>query len=49
MSKSIDLISSDRNIPERWVMNYAPFLRYRHKFSKSRSLNIRYNGRSSQP
>lgn len=49
MSKSEDLINSDRNIPERWVMNYAPFLRYRHRFSKTRSLNIRYNGRSSQP
>ncbi|MBD5256390.1 MAG: outer membrane beta-barrel protein [Bacteroides sp.] len=49
MSKSIDLINSDRNIPERWVLNYAPFVNYRHRFSKTRSLNIRYNGRSSQP
>ena len=49
MSKSIDLINTDRNIPERWVMNYAPFVNYRHRFSKSRSLNLRYNGRSSQP
>ncbi|MCI9607538.1 MAG: outer membrane beta-barrel protein [Muribaculaceae bacterium] len=49
MSKSIDLINSDRNIPSRWVLNYAPFVNYRHKFSKTRSLNFRYNGRSSQP
>lgn len=49
MSKSMDLINSERNIPERWVMNFAPFVNYRHKFSKTRSLNFRYNGRSSQP
>ena len=49
MSKSIDLINSDRNIDSRWVVNVAPFLRYRHKFSQSRSLNIHYRGRSSQP
>lgn len=49
MSKSIDLINDARNIPERWVLNFAPFVNYRHKFSKSRSLNVRYNGRSSQP
>ena len=49
MSKSIDLINSDKNIPERWVMNFAPYARYRHKFSKSRSLTFRYNGRTSQP
>ncbi|MDE6652417.1 MAG: outer membrane beta-barrel protein [Paramuribaculum sp.] len=49
MSKSIDLINSERNIPERWVLNFAPFVNYRQRFSKTRSLNIRYNGRSSQP
>ena len=49
MSKSIDLINEERNIPERWVMNYAPFVNYRHRFNKTRSLYLRYNGRSSQP
>lgn len=49
MSKSIDLINSDRDIDSRWVVNVAPFLRYRHRFSKTRSLNIHYRGRSSQP
>lgn len=48
MTKSIDLINSARNI-SRSVFNYAPFLRYRLKMSKSRSLNAFYNGRSSQP
>ena len=48
-SKSIDLINSDRNVPQRSVFNFAPFVNYRHRFSKSRSLNFRYNGRSSQP
>lgn len=49
MSKSLDLINSAKNIPERWVWNYAPYLRYNWKISKTRSMNIDYNGRSSQP
>lgn len=49
MSRSEDLVIADRTIPTRWVLNFAPFVRYRHKFSKQRSLNINYNGRSSQP
>ena len=49
MSKSEDLIISERNIPARWVWNVAPYLRYRHKFSKTASLNANYHGRSSQP
>ncbi len=49
MSKSEDLINSARNIDERWVWNFAPFLRYRYRMGKSRSINVRYNGRSSQP
>lgn len=49
MSKSKDLINSKRNIDTRWVLNVAPYLRYRLKFSKSRSLHLNYFGRSSQP
>lgn len=49
MQKSANLIDFNKNIPERWVWNVAPFLRYRLKMSKSRSLNMNYNGRSSQP
>ncbi len=48
-SKSIDLINSARNIPERWVWNYAPYMRYRWKKSKTQALNLDYMGRSSQP
>jgi len=48
-SKSDNLINSDKNIPERWVWNYAPYLRYRWRQTKTRSLNIDYMGRSSQP
>lgn len=48
MSKSIYLDNSDKNI-DRWVWNYAPFLRYRYKFSKRRSIQLNYRGRSSQP
>lgn len=47
-STSIDLINSARNI-SRSVFNYAPYLRYRWKPSKTRSLNVDYMGRSSQP
>ncbi len=49
MSKSTDLINSDRNIDTRWVWNYAPYMRMRYKFSKYRSLQANYRGRSSQP
>ena len=49
MSKSTDLINSDRNIDTRWVWNYAPYLRLRYKFSKQRSFQANYRGRSSQP
>ena len=49
MSRSIDLINPARNIPTRWVWNYAPYLRLRRKMSRTRSLNMFYNGRSSQP
>ncbi len=48
-SKSTDLINSERNIPRRNVLNYAPYLRYRWKPSKSQGLNVDYMGRSSQP
>ena len=48
-SKSINLIDHSKDIPRRSVFNYAPFLRYRMRFSKSRSLTLDYNGRSSQP
>lgn len=48
-SKSIDRIMSERNIPKRNVLNFAPFFRLRYKFSKNRSLNVNYNARSSEP
>ena len=48
-SKSINLIDHNKDIPRRNVFNYAPFLRYRARFSKSRSLTLDYNGRTSQP
>ena len=49
MQKSKNLSNEDKNIPETWVWNVAPFVRYRLKMSKSRSLNLNYQGRSSQP
>lgn len=47
-SKSIDLINHDRDIT-RHVLNFAPYLRFRRKFTKTRSLTLNYRGRSSQP
>ncbi|MBR5332540.1 MAG: TonB-dependent receptor [Muribaculaceae bacterium] len=49
MQKSENLSNPDKTIPESWVWNVAPFVRYRLKMSKSRSLNVNYMGRSSQP
>ncbi len=49
MSKSTNLINDAKTIPERWVWNYAPFLRYRLRMGKQRSLMLNYMGRSSQP
>lgn len=47
-SMSVDLINHDRDI-SRSVFNIAPFLRYRLKLSKVRSLSADYRGRSNQP
>ena len=49
MSKSTNLSHNERSIPERWVWNFAPFLRFRYKFSKTTSMMMFYRGRSSQP
>lgn len=47
-STSTDFINSARNI-SRSVLNYAPYMRYRWKPTKTQALNIDYMGRSSQP
>lgn len=49
MSKSKDLINSARDIPTRWVVNVAPYVRFRYKFTKQRNLSIDYRARQSQP
>lgn len=49
MSRSLNITNPDKTIPTRWVMNYAPFVRFRYKFDRQTSLNAFYNGRSSQP
>ena len=49
MSKSTDLINSERNIPTRWAWAVAPFARFRYKFTKTRNIAIDYRMRSSQP
>lgn len=49
MSKSDDVLNDLRSIPERWVWNVAPFVRFKYKMSKTRSADFNYMGRSSQP
>ena len=49
MSSGAELTGSKASIPEKWYWNYAPFLRYRYKWTGMRSLQIMYNGRSSTP
>lgn len=49
MSSGAELTGSKASIPEKWYWNYAPFLRYRYKWTDMRSLQIMYNGRSSTP
>lgn len=48
-SKSDNLTHPEKTIENRWVWNVAPFVRYKMKFGKQRSLDINYRGRSSQP
>jgi hypothetical protein len=48
MTKSDNLINSAKDI-SRWVWNIAPYMRYRQKFSKTRSLTIDYRSRTSSP
>ena len=49
MSNSIDMINDAESIPERWVWNFAPFLRMRYRLDKQGSVSLHYVGRSSQP
>lgn len=49
MNKSDIIAGNGKSIPERWVWNYAPFLRFRYKIDRRSSANLDYNGRSSQP
>lgn len=49
MMRSHDLINSERDIATRWQWNFAPYLRYRYRLGKNRSLNIDYRSRATQP
>lgn len=48
-SASRDLMISERSVDGRWVWNFAPYLRFRYKFTKSMNLQADYNGRPSLP
>lgn len=48
-SRSDNLIHPERNVPMRKVWNFAPYLRFRYKFSKQTSLMLRYRARTSEP
>ena len=47
-STSIDLIDANRNL-SRTTFNVAPYVRFRYKASKTRSMNLDYRGNASQP
>lgn len=49
MSKSTDLINSERDIAERWAWSVAPYARFRYKFTETRNINFRYFMRAQQP
>ena len=49
MNRSHNLINERKSIPERWVWNYAPFLRYRYRMDRRSSVSADYSGRSTQP
>lgn len=48
MSKSVHEGHAEKNM-DRWVWNFAPYLRFRYRHSKQTTINMFYNGRSSQP
>lgn len=48
-SKSINLTDENKTIPSRTVWNFAPYMRFRYKMTKTRSLHAFYHGRSSEP
>lgn len=47
--ESQDLIMNERNVPQRWVWNVAPYANFRYRFSKMSSLRANYRARTSQP
>ena len=49
MSRSENLINTEKSIPTRWVWNFAPYARVRFKMSKTRSLQLNYRASTSQP
>lgn len=49
MSRSLNLTDDNKTIPTRWVWNFAPYMRYRYRPSKTTSLSADYMGRNSQP
>jgi hypothetical protein len=48
MTKSNNLLNHDKDI-NRWVWNFAPFVRFRYKINDASSLNVNYQGNTSQP
>lgn len=47
--QSRDLINPERNINTDWLWAPAPYLRFRYKFNNTRSLQVNYRARTSQP
>lgn len=46
---STDLMNAARDIETRWVWNVAPFVRFRYRFSKTKSIRVNYRANTSSP
>ena len=49
LSKTYVGVNANNHLPEQLVLNWAPTVFFRYEFSKSHTLMMRYNGRSSAP
>lgn len=46
---STDILNPERSVPSRTTWNVAPFMRFRYKFSKTKSLSVDYRANTSSP
>lgn len=49
MSESQNLDNLEKAIPTRWTWNVAPYLRFKYKLGRQRTLQVKYRARPQQP